>query len=109
MQSERNRKFLMEIVDPVPVELRVDELFQSLRTRRIDEKEVSSLLEKCRRLIEPKAVYTSAKVTGIGKNEVQLDTGHILNSAIPADTLEQGQMVTPYAVAIGRRLEEEGI
>jgi len=57
----------MEVFDYVPIEFDVEQLIRTIRVKRLSEQELASLVEECRLLIEPKAVYTLYKVAGIKK------------------------------------------
>lgn len=96
----------MEVIDLIPIELDVEDLLQTLKNRRLREKNIVPLIEDCRPLIEPKAVYTFLKVMNIEKDEVRLESGHTLKSIILADLLEGSQTIALYVVTIGPKLEE---
>jgi len=101
--------FLMKVIDNIPVEFDMDELLRNLgvgRVRRLKGEEITPLIDECRGLIEPKAVYTFESVRKIEKDEILLKSGHTLKSIILADTLENDQEVAPYVVTIGPRLEK---
>ncbi len=95
----------MEIVT-VPVELSTEEFLRPAMFKRLKAENVAPLMEKCRPLIEPKAVYTFSKVATIEGDRVQLESGHTFKSSIMADMLERGQTLAPHVVTIGPKLEQ---
>ncbi len=97
---------LVEVIDPVPVELDWGELLRVGGARFLKAEELAPLMEKCLRLIEPKAVFAFVEVVGIGEDEVRLEGGHVLRSVVLSDLLECGQVVAPYVVTIGSSLEK---
>jgi len=100
----------MEVIDSIPVELDTREILPIIRAKRLgrlEEKNIGALLDECRRLIEPKAVYTFLRAKTIEKDEVRLDSGHTLTSIILADMLERDQEIATHVVTIGPRLEKE--
>ena len=96
----------MEVIDPVPLELKATELVGSLKPQKLSE-ELVSLFERIRPLIEPKAVYTTIHVIGFENDLVHLENGHALRGIILGDMLDRGQEVIPYVVTIGPKLESE--
>jgi len=101
------RGSLIEVIDPVPLELDERELLQTTGSRLLGDSEIAPLIERCRHLIEPKAVFAFIKVTRIEKDEVRLGSGHTLRSIVLAGMLEHGQTVVPYVVTIGPGLEKQ--
>ncbi|MEM2027626.1 MAG: vitamin B12 dependent-methionine synthase activation domain-containing protein [Candidatus Bathyarchaeia archaeon] len=95
----------MKVLDPIPVQLNLEEFMRLPSTRRLREADVRQVMEKCRPLIEPKAVYTLLKVVSINGDEVLLSSGHTLKSIILSDMLKPEQSVAPYVVTIGSKLE----
>jgi hypothetical protein len=95
----------MKVIDPIPFELDVDDLLETLGNRRIREKDVVPLIDECRELIEPKAVYKFAQVTKINNSEIQVDNEYSIQSIILGDSLENNQTIAPYVVTIGSQLE----
>ena len=95
----------MEVIDPIPFELDVDDLLETLGNRRIREKDVVPLVDECRQLIEPKAVYKFMQVTKINNSEIQVDNRYSIKSIILGDSLENNQTIVPYVVTIGSQLE----
>ncbi len=69
-------------------------------------KEIASLIEESRGLVEPKAVYTYLELVKIAGNDVHLESGDVLKGVILADMLKCGQKVAPYVVTIGPKLED---
>jgi len=96
----------LEVIDPVPLELKAAELAGSLKPQKLSE-ELVSLFERTRPLIEPKAVYTTIQVIGFENDLVHLENGHALRGIILGDMLDRGQEVIPYVVTIGPKLESE--
>jgi len=97
----------MEVIDRVPIELDAGEFLQFPGVRSLKGQDISQLIEKCRQLIEPKAVFKFVKVVGIYGDEVHLDTGHKLRSVVLGGMLEHGQKVALYVVTIGSGLERK--
>lgn len=97
----------MEVIDPIPIELDSEEFLLTLRIRRPVDKKIAQIIEKCRRLIEPKTIYTFVKVMDIKNDEVRLESGITLKSIILADMLECGQTIVPYVATIGLKLENQ--
>jgi len=98
----------MQVVDHIPVEYDEEELWQELEmeTMKGQKKEIISLIEESRGLVEPKAVYTHLEIVKIEGNCVRLDSGDVLKSVILADMLKRGQKVAPYVVTLGPKLED---
>jgi hypothetical protein len=95
----------MEIIDPIPFELDIDDLLETLGNRRIREKDVLPLIDECRQLIEPKAVYKFVQVTQINNSDIQVDNRYHIQSIILGDSLVNDQEIVPYVVTIGSQLE----
>jgi hypothetical protein len=98
--------FSVKVIDPVPLKLEDAELAGNLKTRKLGE-EVVKLFEKARPLIEPKAVYTSIRVSRLEDDLVYSENGQTLRGVILADMLSGGQEIIPYVVTIGPKLENE--
>jgi len=102
----------MIVVDPVPMEVHMEELPRIPEIGRASQKEIASLAGICLKLIRPRAVYSSVKVMSLRNDEVLLSTGEVLHSIILADTLKPEQTIAPYVVTIGsgveKRVLEEG-
>ena len=96
---------VMEIIDPIPFELDVDDLLETLGNRRIREKDVLPLIDECNQLIEPKAVYKFVQVTKINNSEIQVDNKYCIKSIILGDSIVNDQKIVPYVVTIGSQLE----
>ena len=100
------RAFSLEVVDPVPLELKTAELAVNLKPQKLNEDFVS-LFERARPLIEPKAAYTVIQVVGFDNDLVHLENGHALKGIVLGDMLDRGQEIMPYVVTIGPKLESE--
>ena len=98
---------MTQVVDHIPVKYDEEELLRKLNieTLKGQKKEIISLIEESRELIEPKAVYTQLKVVKIAGDSVCLDSGDVLKGVILADLLKCGQKVAPYIVTLGPKLE----
>ncbi|MBO3798276.1 MAG: vitamin B12 dependent-methionine synthase activation domain-containing protein [Thermoproteota archaeon] len=109
MRNQRGDTLSIEVVDHVPVEFVMEELLGSIGVGRLRDRrrEMESLIDKSRSLIEPKAVYAFTMVLNVEGDEVLLESGHTLKSLILGDVLTRGQEVVPYVVTIGPKLEEE--
>jgi hypothetical protein len=98
---------LAQVVDHIPVEYDEEELWRKLHVETLKgkRKEIASLIEESRELIEPKAVYTYFEVFRIEGDSVRLESGDVLKGVILADMLRCGQKVAPYVATIGPKLE----
>lgn len=97
----------MEIIDEIPVEFDNEQIIRTLKVRRMNQQEIASLVNECRPLIKPKAVYAYEKVATIEKEMVSLQSGHTFKSVILADTLRKDQTIAVYVITIGLKLEEK--
>jgi len=97
----------MEVIDPIPFKLDVEDLIETLTNRRLREKDIMPLVDECRRLIEPKAIYEFIKVTNIDNDEIHIEGGYFLKSLILGDMLKDNQTIVPYVVTIGSKLEKK--
>jgi hypothetical protein len=99
---------LAQVVDHIPVEYDEEELWRELHVETLKDKrkEIASLIEESRELIEPKAVYTYFEVVRIEGDSVRLESGDVLKGVILADMLRCGQKVAPYVATIGPKLED---
>jgi hypothetical protein len=109
MRNQRNNPLSIEVVNPIAVEIVMEEVLKSIQVGRLRDRggEIESLVDKSRSLIEPRAVYAFTRVMGIEGDEVILESGHTLKSVVLGDVLTREQEVAPYVVTIGSRLEEE--
>jgi len=98
----------VQVVDHIPVEYDEEELWRKLHVEKLKRKrkEIASLIEESRELIEPKAVYTYFEVVRIEGDSVRLESGDVLKGVILADMLRCGQKVAPYVATIGSKLED---
>ncbi|HEX69182.1 hypothetical protein DRO34_04220 [Candidatus Bathyarchaeota archaeon] len=98
---------MTQVVDYISVEYDQEELRRELHIEKLKggKKEVTSLIEESRGLVEPKAVYTYLEVVKIEGNCVYLENGERLKGLILADMLKPRQKVAPYVVTIGSKLE----
>ncbi|MGD0423497.1 MAG: vitamin B12 dependent-methionine synthase activation domain-containing protein [Candidatus Bathyarchaeia archaeon] len=97
----------LNVIDPVPVELDTVEFLQTLKGRtRTMNSELDTLVEEARSILEPKAVYSYARVADLSDDQVRLDNGHALRSIVLADILQTGQELAPYVITVGPKLEE---
>ena len=99
---------LTQVVDHIPVKYNEEELWRELHveTLKQQKKEIASLIEESRELIDPEAVYTYLEVVRIEGNNVHLESGDVLKGVILADMLRCGQKVVPYVATIGPKLED---
>jgi hypothetical protein len=97
----------LNVIDPVPVVLDPAELLQTLKvgTRRLSD-DLVSLMEDTKSILEPKAVYSFARVADLSDDQVRLDDGHVLRSIVLGDMLETGQEIVPHVITVGPKLEE---
>jgi len=97
----------MKVIDPISIELETKELLQNLKGGKLRETDIAPIMEECRRLIEPKAVYAFSEVIDIKKDDVQLESGHTIKSILLADILEVNHAIALYVVTIGPILEKQ--
>ena len=111
MKFTRGNGSPTKVIDSVPVKLDVEEFLKTKEVDRLrgrlENMEIAALIERCSRLIAPKAVYRPVGVMSIENDEIRLKSGHTLKSIVLADTLECGQTIVPRVVTIGPRLEKE--
>lgn len=111
MKFTRGNGSLTKAIDSVPVKLNAEEFLKTKEVDRLrgrlENMEIASLIERCSRLIAPKAVYRPVEVMKIANDEIRLKSGHTLKSIVLADTLECDQTIVPRVVTIGPRLEKE--
>jgi len=99
-------KVVMRVVDNIFIHLDKTELVKEQKLNRIDDNIILQFIDESSKLIEPKAVYTFVKVLSIDGDEVTFDGGFKLKSKILADRLQKGQLVAPYVITIGSKLEK---
>jgi hypothetical protein len=97
----------MEVLDPIPFELDIEDLIETLTNRRLREKDVAPLIDECSRLIEPKGVYEFLRVINVDNSTIHVEGGYSLKSIILGDMLEDNQTIVPYVVTIGHHLEKK--
>lgn len=97
----------MIVVNSVPVEIRAEDILQTLKVGTQKQQEALLVIEKGLEMIKPRAVYTFVKVKEIEKTEVRLEVGRFIQSIILADLLELGQTVALLVATIGENLEQE--
>jgi len=98
---------LTTIVDPVPVEIRADDVLQTMKIVPSKKEEARSTIEKGLGLISPRAVYAFTEVKAIEETRVTLEADQTVQSIILSDMLERGQTVALFVVTIGEGLEKE--
>lgn len=97
---------MVEVVDPIPLELDAAELVEGVKPQKVSE-ELVSLFNKVGSLIEPKAAYTTTQVNGFRDDLVYLRNGDEFRGIVLRDMLDRGQEIIPYVVTIGPKLEGE--
>ncbi len=97
----------VKVVDPIPVELDAGELSRTFMSEVLKEREIASLMDEYRGLVEPRAVFVFVRVAGIEGDEVRLESGHVLKSLVLGDMLECGQTIVPFVVTVGPGLEKQ--
>lgn len=101
----------IEVLNPILVELDVEEFLQTKGAeklvKRLRNRQIAPLIQKCRQLVEPKAAYKFVKVMNIEKDEVRLNSGDVLKGIILGDMLEDEQTIVPCVATIGPRLEKQ--
>ena len=97
----------MEIINPIPVELNVKELQDTLHMKPGKPWDrVLQLVESVKPLIEAKVVYKTCYIEEKYPDGVQLD-GVRLTSVVLGKQLEAPERVFPYVLTIGPKLEKE--
>ena len=97
----------MPVIDPIPFELDIEDLIETLTNRRLREKDVAPLIDECSRLIEPKGVYEFLRVINVDNSTIHVEGGYSLKSIILGDMLEDNQTIVPFVVTIGSKLEKK--
>jgi len=97
----------MIVVNSIPLKICAEDILQTLRVRTQKQQEAKSVIKKGLGMINPRAVYTFAKVKAVEKATVMLDIGQPFQSIVLADILELGQTVALFVVTIGENLEQE--
>ncbi|HIJ55475.1 MAG TPA: vitamin B12 dependent methionine synthase [Deltaproteobacteria bacterium] len=97
----------MEIINPIPVELNLNELQEKLHMKPGKQwAQVLQLVESAAPLIEAKVVYKTCYIEEKYTDGVQLD-GIRLTSPVLGKKLAESVRVFPYVLTIGPKLEEE--
>jgi hypothetical protein len=96
------------VVSQIPLSLSVEEALTVGGLGRIAEKlhNLEALLEECRGLIRPTAIYTYTKIKEIMDTGILLENERILSSPSLAEQLKCASEVAPYIVTIGPDLEQ---
>ena len=97
----------MTVVDPVPVEVRADDVLQTLKIGAQKQQQAKSIIEKGLGLVNPRAVYVFEKVKSVEEKRILLDSGHYVKGIILSSMLEKGQAVALFVATIGKNLERE--
>mgnify|MGYP001125012042 CR=1 FL=1 len=97
----------MIVVNSIPVQIRAEDVLQTLRVRIQKQQEAMSVVQKGIEMISPRAVYTFAKVKSVEKAMVTLDVGQPIQSIVLADMLKPEQTVALFVVTMGESLEQE--
>ena len=97
----------MEIINPIPVELNLNELQEKLHMNPGKQwEQVLQLVESAAPLIEAKAVYKTCFIEKKYPDGVRLD-GVRLTSRVLGKKLAEPVRVFPYVLTIGPKLEQE--
>jgi len=97
----------LEVIEQFPIRFDVQEMLRTFRVRTLTQNDLSIIVEDCRSLFEPKAVYVFDKVARIQHEHVHLGSGHVLKSLVLADSLENEQPLAIYVITIGPELEKK--
>ncbi len=97
----------MTVVDPVPVEVRADDVLQTLRIGAQKQQQAKSVIEKGLGMVNPRAVYVFDKVKSVEEKRILLESGHYVNGIILSNMLEKEQPVALFVATIGESLERE--
>ncbi len=97
----------MDVIERFPMRFDVEEMLRTFRVRTLTQNSLSMIVEVCRPLIEPKAVYVFDKVSRIQNEHVHLESGHVLKSLVLADSLENEQALALYVITVGSELEKK--
>ncbi|MBS7622755.1 hypothetical protein KEJ39_03660 [Candidatus Bathyarchaeota archaeon] len=97
----------MILLTQIPLSLSVEEALKVGGLGRISEKlhNLEYLMEECRLLIRPAAVYTYVKIREVKHSGILLEDGRELSSPKLAEELRCASEVAPYIATIGPDLE----
>ena len=96
------------ILDDIPVELKVEDVLQTMRARKITPgltKLVEEMAVRAREVARPKAIYTTAYVETVSERTVSLDGQHF-NSGVLRQLLENIGRVFPFVATCGTEMDE---
>ncbi|MFW6056511.1 MAG: vitamin B12 dependent-methionine synthase activation domain-containing protein [Chloroflexota bacterium] len=96
------------ILDDIPVDLKVEDVLQTMRARKITPgltKLVEELAARAREVARPKAMYTTAYVDIVSEQTVSLD-GQQFNSRVLRQLLESIGRVFPFVATCGTEMDE---
>jgi len=97
----------MEVIRPIPVTLDQEESKTMLRMgRRGNGKQVLSLIERARALIEARAAYKVCYIEERDEDTIRID-GVYLKSKVLRRNLDQAERIFPFVLTIGGALEGE--
>jgi hypothetical protein len=97
----------MEVIRPIPVTLDPEEIKTMLRMgRRGDGKQIQSLIERARALIEARAAYRVCYIEERLGDAIRID-GVYLKSKVLRRNLDHVERAFPFVLTIGGALEEE--
>ena len=96
----------MDVIDAVPIKLDAVELLHTLKgeVRKMAD-EINLLFEESRPKVEPKAVFSVLRVTGVKNNQVVVENGHTIRSLVMGDLVRPGQDIVPHVITVGPKLE----
>ena len=84
MSLGRGKVSSVKVIDSLAVKLDAEEFLNTKEVERLrgrlENVVVAALIERCSRLIEPKAVYRPVEVMSVENDEVRLETGDRLES-----------------------------
>ncbi|MEM2943113.1 MAG: hypothetical protein QXT81_06795 [Candidatus Bathyarchaeia archaeon] len=97
----------MILLTQIPLSLSAEEALKVGGLGRISEKlhNLEDLMEECRLLIRPAAVYTYVKIREVKHSRILLEDGRELSSPKLAEELRCASEVAPYIATIGPDLE----
>jgi len=97
----------LKAISNIPLQYDVEELmrFCHLEVFRDRIKEVEAVIEESYRLIDPKAVYKTVKISEVKGNLLVLEGGSLFESELLAEKLKCASEIAVYVATIGPALE----
>lgn len=98
----------MKILSKIPVEFSLSNVKKELHwnEKRSSERDILSLLDEAKSLIQARALYEVAYIGGKGKDTVKVN-GITFRSRVLRINLEPAEKIFPYIISIGKSLEDK--